>query len=105
MNHQRHRAIEMLPPISQEWAQAHPIKEHEHVSEEDRKGVPREQILEAFAFGRLQILLLGHDRKRSDMRPPELRIMLVMIIVGTAPDTAGRQRVNPKNSHEQLRRP
>src|SRR5688572_1879506 len=39
------------------------------------------------------------------MRPAELGIMLVMVIMGTAPNTAGRQRVNPKNFHEQLGHP
>src|SRR5439155_18853118 len=95
----------MLPHIGQEWVQALPVKKHEDISEQDSERMPRKQIPEAFPCGRLQILLLGHDRKRPDMCPPELGIMLMMIIMRAAPHTTRRQRVNPKNPHEQFRDP
>ena len=39
------------------------------------------------------------------MRSAQPGIVIVMIIVGTAPNAAGAERVNPKSSHQELCQP
>jgi hypothetical protein len=48
-------------------------------------------------------MLLGHHRIRTDVGAAELGIVLVMVIVGTAPDAAGTQREDAKYPHIILR--
>ncbi len=59
-----------------------------------------EQILKARRLRGLQVLRFGHDGKGADMRATQLRVMAVMMIVRTAPNTAGAQNQDAKHGHE-----
>ena len=64
-----------------------------------------EKILEALGLGGIQILFLGHDRKGADMRAAKLRVVRVMMVVGTSPDAAGTQGPDSKKPHQKFREP
>ena len=100
MNHKRDCAVEMSSWVSPEWIQAQPPEEHENVPEKDGKRVAGKEVREPLGFGGFQKLLLRHDWEGPNVRAAELGIVLVMVIVGTAPNTAGRKRINSKDSHE-----
>lgn len=97
------KTVKMLARMIEKRVQAHAVEEHEDVTEEDRHWMPNKKIAESLAGRGFQELRTGHDRKRANVRPPQLRIMIVMVVVRTAPDAARAQRIDAKDSHEQFR--
>src|SRR4029079_8621512 len=63
VNHQCNQAVEVFPPIVDEWTQAHPVNKHEKIPEQDSQRMADELISKAFASRGLQILGLGHHGK------------------------------------------
>ena len=64
-----------------------------------------EQIFETSAFRDASKLCLGHDRERADVRAAQFGVVIVMMVMRTAPDAARTQSENAKESHNQLRHP
>ena len=62
-----------------------------------------EQVLEAFSSRDFFKLLPRHDRERTDVRAAQLGIVMMMVVVRTAPDAAGTQNEKAKDSHEHFR--
>ena len=67
--------------------------------------MPDKQVLDLLSFRRAQKLRFGHDGKGPDMRAAQLGIVVMMVIMRTAPDAAGAQGVNPEEPHENLSQP
>ena len=61
-----------------------------------------EQVFETSAFRDPSKLSLGHDWERTDVRAAQFGIVIMMMIMRTAPDAAGTQGENPKESHNQF---
>ena len=100
VQNKRRQTIEVASAIVHEWVCTHAIDEHENVAEQNRERVADEKISKTFAGGRIEELGFGHDRKRSDMRAFELRIVIVMMVVAAAPDAAGAESIDAKCLHE-----
>ena len=77
--------------IIQKRIDAHAIQKHEDISKSDRSRMPDEKVASPFSLGRFQKLRFGHDRERPDVRPAQLRIVVVMIVMRTPPDAARAQ--------------
>src|SRR6185369_7262720 len=78
--------IEMFLFMVQKRIQAHRVEKHEHVAEQNGERMTHEQVVAAFGWRRFDELLLGHDGIRTDLRTPELGVMVVMMVMGTPPD-------------------
>ena len=91
--------------IVEKRIQAHPKDEHENVAKQNRERMPHEQVTNSLPLRRLQKLRLRHDRKRTDVRPAQLGIVVMMMIVRTAPDAARAKSVNSKHPHQPLGQP
>src|SRR4051794_4052616 len=65
--------------------------------------MPHEKIRETIAAGGFQELSAGHDRERPDVGAAQPGIMVMMMIVRTAPDTAGTKNEHAENPHEHFR--
>src|SRR5258708_6760884 len=102
MQNERDQAVEMFPGFAEKRPEAHTENEHGHIPEQNGQRMADEQIRQLRSLGRLQIMLLGHDRKRADMGALDLRIVIVMMVMRAPPDTAGAQRKNSKKAHEDL---
>ena len=64
-----------------------------------------EEVFEAGASRRFQVILEGHNRIRTDMGTPQLGIVIVMVVVGATPNTARAEDQDPKNPHEPFGQP
>lgn len=72
MHQQGDKPVAVLSRFAQERRKAHPEEEHEDIAEENRQGVPHEEILQPGPRRRIEKLLLRHDRKGTDVRTAEL---------------------------------
>ena len=81
VDRQGKQTVKVPAGIIEEWTNAHPVKEHKKITEQDRQWMSDEEVLKAFPFWRLHILSLGHDGKRPDMRALESGIVFVMVVV------------------------
>jgi len=97
------QAIKVFLAIIKKRIEAHPMKEHKNVAEEDGEWMTHEQVGEALALADVQKLGLGHYGKGADMRAPKLGVVIVMVIVRASPDGARAQDEDPKKFHEFLR--
>ena len=64
-----------------------------------------EEVLEAGPSRRFQVLLDGHNGIRTNMGTAELGIVIVMVVVGAAPNTARAEDEDAKNLHEPFGQP
>ena len=67
--------------------------------------MPHEKVLEADAERRLLKLVPGHDREGSDVRTAQFGIVIVMVVVGAAPDAARAQSQDAHHPHQDFREP
>lgn len=102
MDDERNEAIGVFPGIIEARVDTHPVKENEDVAEEDGERMPHEKVLETSAGRGFKVLGLGHDRKRTDVRAAKLGVVAVMMIVGTAPNTAWAKDKNAEDPHKAL---
>src|ERR1051325_3159628 len=62
--------------------------------------MPHEEVLELGGSWGLQILLPGHNRIGANMRPPQLGIVIVMVVMRTFPNTARAEDQDAKDAHQ-----
>ena len=105
VNEQSNQAIQVFAGIINEGVEAHSVNEHEQISKQDGERMAHELVFEAFYLGGPQILLPRHNRKGADVRAPQFGIMVMMIIMGAAPNAAGGQGVDSKNPHQDFGQP
>jgi hypothetical protein len=92
--------VEVFARVIVERINAHPLEKHENVTEQDRERMPHEEIHEPFAGRTAPILVGGHDRVRTDVGAAQFGIMVVVMVVRTAPHAARAQRENAKDAHQ-----
>lgn len=95
----------MTAGAAEKRLQAHTIKEHGKISENHGKRMPYRKISALLAFAGFFKLLFRHDRIRPDTGRKKLGVMIMMMIVGTFPDTGRRNHVNTKDGKQQLGQP
>jgi hypothetical protein len=100
---ERHQAVIVFPQPGEGGIQAHPIQKHEDIPKQNGQGMTHKQVLKAQGFRRLQVLRLGHDGIRANMRTSELRVVIVMVVVRAFPNTAGAQDQDSEEPHQPLR--
>lgn len=93
----------MFYRIISERINAHAEDKHEDVTEQNRKRMTNEQINKALGRWRPEVLVFRHDRKGADVRTAQLGIVIMVMVMGTAPDAAGTHRVNTKHAHQHFR--
>ena len=100
MQNDRDDRVKVSPRVTDEGLDAHPEDENEEITEKDRERTAHEEIPRPFRFGPLQVTLLGHDRKGTDVGAPKLGVVGVMIIMRTRPDTARGECVEAVQFHQ-----
>src|ERR1041385_3555386 len=68
MHDERDERIEMSFRIIKKRIEAHPIKKHNRVAEQNREGMTDKKISEPFTARRFQNLFLRHEGIRADLR-------------------------------------
>jgi len=96
-------AVNPFARIIEEWIDAHAVKKNEEVTEEDGQWMPHEQVIEPLGLGGFQKIRRRHDRKGTDVRAAQLGIVVVMMVVGTAPDAARAEREDAEYLHDDFR--
>ena len=100
MQHEGDQAVIMFARAVEERGKAHPVKENEKISEQDRQRMAHEQIFETLARRGILKLLFRHDGKRANVGAAQFAIVAVMIIMRTAPNGTGTNNANTEKAHE-----
>jgi hypothetical protein len=88
--------------IIEERIEAHSVKEHKNIPEQDRQRMTHKQVMKAFGLRRLQILGPGHYGKRANMGTAELGVVIMMVVVRASPNAAGAEGQDAKDPHQAL---
>src|SRR5690349_12547814 len=92
----------MLRGPVEERIDAHAEQEDKNVAEEDGERMPHEQVIETASSPGIVELFPGHNGKGPDVRAVGPGIVVVMMIVGAAPDGARAENQQAKAAHEDL---
>ena len=95
----------MLARFVEKRVNAHPVEKHKNITKQNREGMSHEEIIEALPFRGLQIIILRHDGKGTDVRAAQLGVVVVVVVVGTAPHATRAENQNAKNLHQPFHHP